>query len=437
MRYRPTAALVRAAVLAALAVIVAVLTAQPHLLVIGAPLVVWSVMSVFRRPPAGEEAPHARLTAHRLAVGETVELTARTSVAERTIDLRMDPVLDAVYRPRWGAVCATDEPVRVRVRATRWGRIELPAPQVRVTDSWGMWAATTRIRGENLAVAVARDAPGRGDTLPHPIGIAGLHHSPRLGDGSALADIRLFRAGDRLSRINWPVTARTGGLHTNATHAERDTDVLVVLDTLSDATTADLAPGTPFASSLDTTVAAAVAVTEHYLHLGDRVGLHDLGPLVGSVPPRAGARQFTALSERLAHAQTGVDPWPRARPVTRLRPGTFAVVCSALLDARVLDEIVRLAHRGATVVVVDTLPAALGAPQPAAGRGSRGRSIWWDEAWALRRLEREVDLRRLRRLGIPVAPWQGVAAVAALAASLAAGRSGARLRPGATVAGAP
>ncbi len=427
MTFRPTQALVRVALLAAGATTLGLLTAQPALIVIAAPFLVWSALGIVRRPRTDEPAPTVSVSAHRLAGGQAVELAADTAAPERRVELSMGLIADAEYAPRWGAVCATGEPARLRARPTRWGQVELPAPFVTVSDAWGLWTATTRVRGETVAVSVAPDVPGRGDTLPHPTGIAGLHLSSRRGDGTALADIRPFQPGDRMRRVNWRVSSRTGELHTNATYAERDTDVVIVVDTLADLTTAELSDVQPRQSSLDTTVAAAASLVEHYLRLGDRVGLHDLGSVIGSIPPRTGIRQFSLVAERLARSIAAPSPWERVRPVPRLRPGSFVVVCSALLDRGVLDEIVRLTHRGVAVVVVDTLPERLGELRPQRRRGRAGHSSWWEEAWALRRLEREVDVRRLRSLGIPLTPWRGVEGLAVLAASLASGRSGVRL----------
>lgn len=198
-----------------------------------------------------------------------------------------------------------------------------------------------------------------------------------------------------------------------------------MLDTLEDAV-----DPTTEASSLDATVVAAASLAEHYLRLGDRVAVHDLGSLVGPLPARAGARQHAALTARLAAVDTDGMVHGAFHRVAHLRPGTFAVVCSPLLDERVLTEIATVARRGATVLVVDTLPAALGSTDGWRARGgvwrhllgSDAQSSLRAEAWVLRRLERDVAVAKLRDVGIPVAPWRGIDGVAALAASLAVQR---------------
>ncbi len=434
MYFRPTQALVRAAVAAAVAGALAVMTAQPALLVLAAPFVAASVVGALHRPRAHESTPQSAVSSRRVRLGESVEVSVDAGSADMIICATLPRPADAEMSPRWGAVCAL-ESAALELRPRRWGRLDLPSVSVQVWDSWGMWTADAVAATATITVSPTPDSRGGGDALPHPIGVAGIHRSERRGDGSALAEIRPFRAGDRLNRINWRVTSRTGDLHTNATNADRDTEVVIVIDTLSDITTAELSGTVEFASSLDATAIAAASLSEHYLRLGDRVGIRDLGRVIGDIPARTGPRQTAVIAESLARARTEPARGERMRGLSMVRPGTFAVVCSPLLDRDVLDEIVRLRHRGTAVLVVDTLPQRLGAlPAGEAGwarakhvLGSGRDTTYWEEAWVLRRLEREEEIDRIRALGIPVAPWQGIEGIGMLAATLAAGRGAARL----------
>lgn len=433
MQYAPTTALARTTVLAVVALVLAIVNRQPALVVIAAPFVCGAVYGVMRRPRRGEPVPDVQLSARRVRVGEGLELRV-TAGADRIVDVALPPGARYDLDPRWGAACDRAQ-AAVRLRPHRWGRLELPDTAITVTDTAGLWQTHLAHRLPEVTVSPVAAVPGRGDVVPHPTGLAGLHASRRPGDGSALADIRRFHPGDRLSRVNWRVTSRTGILHTNATTADRDTDVLVVLDTLADIRTPS-EPG-PGESSLDATVVAAASLVEHYLRLGDRVGVHDLGSLIRDIPPRSGIRQFAAFDSQLARARIEARRRSFVRRVGRMRPGTFAVVCSPLLDDTVFDEIGRLVHRGASVIVIDTLPAGLGV-LPRGRRALRsGTAQLWDEAWALRRLEREAPIRQLRERGVPVTAWRGVEGIGVLAAELAANHARPRLvgRP-ATGAGA-
>jgi uncharacterized protein (DUF58 family) len=250
-----------------------------------------------------------------------------------------------------------------------------------------------------------------------------VHLSARRGPGTALADVRPFQRGDRLHRINWRVTSRTGTLHTNATFAERDTDVLLVADTLQDV----VAPGleTTAETSLDLTVRAVAAVSRHYLGIGDRVGLHDLGTRIGSLRAGTGPRQLRILVDALSRARRTAGPAARVQKVGALRGSTLVVLCSPLLDDRVVAQIGELRARGADVIVVDTLPPSVGAVPTGAGRDPQR---FWSEAWALRRLLRASTVRALREQGVPVTAWEGPGSLAPVLLSLSRAASAPRMR---------
>src|SRR5699024_3333900 len=228
---------------------------------------------------------------------------------------------------------------------------------------------------------------------------------------------------------------RTSALHTNATIADRDTEVLIVIDTLDDLSTE--LPGehdhdaTP-ASSIDIAVSAAATIADHYLGLGDRVGLHDLGQVVGPVRAGSGTRQRALIMERLALGQAErAGEGGRVRPIGRLRAGRLVLCCTPLLSPEVIDELLRLLHRGATVLVIDTLPTQLGRlaseTTPHRWRDRRESRLrggrFWSEAWALRRIGRKRTVDGLSQVGVAVVPWQGIASLGQVVTELAARRT--------------
>ncbi|WP_262425798.1 DUF58 domain-containing protein [Brachybacterium sp. Z12] len=216
-----------------------------------------------------------------------------------------------------------------------------------------------------MPAASVLDAPVE---VPTPIGVSGMHLSRRRGDGTALSEVREFRTGDRLHRINWRVTSRTGRLHTNATFTEQDTEVLIVTDTIADIIPAPWA-GDDAPSSLDMTVRATAAVARHYLTAGDRVSLFDLGHLIGPVPAGTGPRQLRVLTNALARAGRDDSAMRLPRRLRTVRSGTLVVVCSPLLHKEAIAQIGVLVSHGADVIVVDTLPPSIGDISPL--RGSR------------------------------------------------------------------
>jgi hypothetical protein len=86
----------------------------------------------------------------------------------------------------------------------------------------------------------------------------------------------------------------------------------------------------------------------------------------------------------------------------------------------------RLRQLGCEVVVVDTLPAELGTSRWLKRRHRRERS-WLDEAWVVRRLEREETFARLRQAGVPVVAWRGTASLAGVLATMERSRRAPRL----------
>jgi len=433
---RASVPLVRAAIMVSATAAGAVLFHRVELLVLAAPFVVWCVLGVVRRP-TGELDATEQVSTRRLAVGQVAKYQIETPDDDAILALHLPRPARSDLEPGMGAVVGRQR-AAVRVRPQRWGRQTLEPVETSITDSWGMWVGFWTPRTEFITVAPGLDTPGGGDAIPHPIGLVGIHPSRSRGDGSELAEIRSFVAGDRLKRINWRVTSRTGELHTNATTAERDTEVLVVIDTLSDIAVEQLGrddTGNEASSSLDIAVSAAATISDHYLGLGDRVALHDLGRVVGSIRAGSGARQRGVITERLAKGWADRASGGPLRATGRVRAGSLVLCCTPLLNPDVLDEVLRLLHRGAAVLVVDTLPPSLGELTTIAEPGGwrqrlsdRMRSNrYWHEAWALRRLERERVITGLEKLGVPVVAWQGIGSLGQVIAALAANRTAPRM----------
>lgn len=415
----PTAALVRSAWLAAALAGAAALFARLDLALLAVPFVVHVAWAMLRRPP---RAPRAR--PHHRQVGLAEGQAARVGVR---LDERAAHVA-VVWRGvpgDWAERSATLDADAVEVtqvvHPARWGRYRLPGAQVVVTDASLAWQAVTDADGIGLLVRpAALDLVGGGG-IRRPIGVSGQHTSAAPGDGSALSHVREFRPGDRLRRVNWRVTSRTGTLHVNATLTDRDTHVLLVVDTLADLPGAD-----PFeATSLDLAARAVAAVSQHYLGLGDRVRLHDLGHRFTSLPAGAGPRQARLVLEALGRLDRTREAGGAGRRVAGLVPGTLVFFCSPLVDARALAEVVRLKRLGAEVVAVDTFPEHLGTT----ARLPRSGDSWVPEAWVMVRLRRRPALAGLARLGVPVVPWRGPASLAGVLLALSASRSAPR--PGA------
>ncbi|GAB3945680.1 hypothetical protein GCM10027614_37870 [Micromonospora vulcania] len=97
-----------------------------------------------------------------------------------------------------------------------------------------------------------------------------------------------------------------------ATLSDRDAEVVVLLDVLAEAGRSGGVGGA--ASVLDTTVRAAAAIAEHYLHRGDRVSMLEYGPGARRLRPAAGRRQYLTVLEWLLDVRA---EHPRTSRTTR------------------------------------------------------------------------------------------------------------------------
>jgi uncharacterized protein (DUF58 family) len=392
------------------------------LAVIGVPLAALVVWAVATRPTA------VPTVSSRLSTAVAHEGDSLTWRVDVTTVPGLRDVVGHLPGDRWttttpahGHVAASPAggatvPMAVLARIDRWGVRRLGPAQV---GGFSTFAGFSWIWSEQRIETVATvPTPGSFTSraaLPHPVGLVGQHRSARVGGGTELAEIRPFRTGDRLRRIHWPVSLRTGALHVTTTYADQDAEVRLVLDAIRDLGERD--PGTGRRSSLDVAVEAAGAVAAHYLGTGDRVGLSVLGGGgVVEVPAVGGHHQLARVLLGLGRAEpsrgtVGDERVLRAQLRRSIPPGAFVVLLSALVSAEPLAHAVRLARSGHAVVVVDTLPVELQGPEATDDALCAATGV--DDprlarlVWRLRLLDREREARRCAMAGVPVIAWRG------------------------------
>ena len=212
------------------------------------------------------------------------------------------------------------------------------------------------------------------------------------GDGIELAELRPFVPGDELRRVNWRASARTGELVVNQHHPERNTAVLLFLDTFAEVAKTSIGP-------LDQSVRAAAALAQRYLARRNRVGLMVVGGRVRWLRPASGAAQVHRIVDTLLEARaTGSRPGDEttfAFPDRTIPPRALVLALSPLLEERIVHKLVELRGRGFDVAVVEVSPLPfleiLGEKEELALR--------------LLRLERDLLRSRLRERGIAVVEW--------------------------------
>jgi uncharacterized protein (DUF58 family) len=280
-----------------------------------------------------------------------------------------------------------------RVTALRWGRWDAGIP-VTVRSHGGLFAGTAVLKLGEITV-FPRPPSLTQLALPAQLRTRiGDHVDRRPGEGVEFAGVRPFVPGDRLRRINWPVTGRRGALHVNQLAAEQAAEIVAVIDATTDT-------GAPGESSLDRAVRGAAGIARAYTRAGDRVGVITLyGPLRW-IAPGIGPRQFYRIVESVLDVRSlysFVAPDMAWIPPAVLPAGALVIMFSPLLDERATDAVIDLRERGYPVIVTDVLGTS---PAPAAGPTGSGLAL---RLW---RLEREALRYRLESLGIPVVGWPG------------------------------
>jgi uncharacterized protein (DUF58 family) len=425
LSWAPTAHYRRLASVALLPLLAAVVLGRPGYLVLAAPMVAALALAA-RRPRYGARA-NVRLSADRCFEGDQVTITVNAEpdgpADSAGVRLSLPPALAVSGGPGSGGP-SSDGPGSGGPGSyeTGWrsrpGELAGPVQggggpvgaEWQVTaQRWGRWngriLVTVRSRG-GLFAGTAVLGLGEITVFPRPPSLAQLalpaqlrtrigdHVDRQPGEGVEFAGVRPFVPGDRLRRINWPVTSRRGALHVNQLAAERAAEIVAVIDATTDA-------GPPGDSSLDRAIRGVAGIARAYTRAGDRVGVITLyGPLRW-IAPGIGPRQFYRIVESVLDVRSlysFVAPDMAWIPPAVLPTGALVIVFSPLLDERAIGAVIDLRERGYPVIVTDVLGTS---PAPSAGPTGSGLAL---RLW---RLERRALRYRLESLGIPVVGWPG------------------------------
>ncbi len=405
VRWAPTTSHARAVLAAATLTAIAVLARRPDLLVLATPFAAAATWGAIRRPTLEPRISHT-FGSHLLYEGEPTVWRVDVDDVEGRIDtvcgvLPASEFIDT--EPPSGQTVGERHdgqfrPLAVVLRPIRWGQHRMGPSLVVASSTWAAYRLVARNDPMNGLTAVPH--PSRFDAAAPPLhlpGLVGANRSPRQGSGIEFAAIREFRPGDRLRQIHWSRSLRSRELHVTTSWADHDRHVVVIIDAFDDVGDSNGVDGS--ASSLDITVRAASAITEHYIRQGDRVELIGLGSRRPCrVAPAVGMRQL----HRITDAITKIEPAARRTPTARLPAGIGAgalvVMLSPLLSPTSLQRAVQLNRRGATAIVIDCLPLTI-TSQPA--------NPHLELAWRLRVLRRGEQIRRAAALGVPVVAWRG------------------------------
>jgi uncharacterized protein (DUF58 family) len=406
--------------LAALALLAALATRRPELVVVAAPFALAAALGLLlaRRPRIDAE---VELAVERAL--EADELDVRVSLVAEVGAERVEVLLQL---PRQLVLLEGVNPVQLRladgerreltyrVRCARWGAYRVGRVYLRTHDWLGIFGREKVLdRREPLKVYPSEEHVRN---LLKPVEtqvFSGNHVARQKGEGIEFADLRPFVPGDRIRHVNWRASARRGELWINEHHAERNADVVILLDSFAEARRGDR-------STLDPALRAAGTLAARYLRQKDRVGFVTFGGILNWLLPTTGAVQLYRIVDAMLDTQIVLSyAWRDVLTVPRrtLPPQALVLALTPLLDDRSETALLDLRGRGFDLVVIEISPLPL-LPLPQSEIG--------EIADSLLRLRREAVRGRFERAGIPVAVWGDETSLAAALEEVSASRRRAR-----------
>jgi uncharacterized protein (DUF58 family) len=201
-------------------------------------------------------------------------------------------------------------------------------------------------------------------------------------------------------------------------YSERNADVVILLDTL-------VSLGSPQANTLDVSVRAAASLAAHYLYHKDRVGLIHYGGVCTWITPATGQLQLHRILDTLLGTQTLFSylTADMARiPPRVLPPGALIFAITTMLDTRIDVALHDLLARGFQLVLLIISPTHAMPPSRHQRQSEATARLW--------RLEMDLRLQELRRLGVPVVMQHSHDPLAGLYSMMFRGRLWPRTRQG-------
>lgn len=160
--------------------------------------------------------------------------------------------------------------------------------------------------------------------------------------------VREYHYGDRLSRVHWNATAKTGEWKSKAFERESLPRTLVILDRHSESYN-----DSP--ERFELAVSVAASFMEHGLKEDTAMGLLSAGEKVTMLPPRSGLEQRSIAMKHLTSVSADA-PYRIYDSLTRsesmIEPGAFAILITADIGSGMIRSMEWLSRKGVTPCLI-------------------------------------------------------------------------------------
>jgi uncharacterized protein (DUF58 family) len=402
--------------LGALGLLVGLAASEPAAVAFGAAFLLPIVYGLAAPRPSLPDSAIA-LSHERVLEGDAVEvrlkLTAQAAVDWLELEFRVPARARLVEGKQLlvlGLGTGEVRTLRYRIQYPRWG--VYPVGSLRLLGAHRLFTVTSSAERDPARLVRVYPQLARLRRLVKPLATrpaSGSRPAATSGEGIEFAELREFRAGERVRRVNWRASARRGRLLVSDRLPERSSDVVLFLDSLTEAATEE-------ESTLDLAVRAVATLAGEYLRQRDRVGLLSFGGELEWVLPSAGARQHYRIIDAVLSSESArLFRWrdPSLIPRRVLPPQSLIVALTPLLDWRVNRALLNLRARGYDLALIEVDPLRF---------AEHARASHGEQAWRVWLLERELIRNQFLRAGVPVSRWNGDGPLAAAVEELASTR---------------
>lgn len=184
-----------------------------------------------------------------------------------------------------------------RLTPHRRGDTEFGPVEVRVLSPFGLWARHRRFAAHERVKVYpnfARVSQYMLLATDNRLSVLGVRQRPRRGQGLEFHQLREYREGDSLARIDWKATSRHRRLISREYQDERDQQVVFLLDCGRRMRAEDFG-----SNHFDESLNAMLLLAYVALRQGDAVGFLSMGGVARWTPPRKGMATLNRLLNRV------------------------------------------------------------------------------------------------------------------------------------------